>query len=85
LEKRHVEYEQGNPEAALDPLNKGLSLAVQFDNPEQKRLILQALEFLPLDEQAEEAIKSIRIQWRLPATGDETPASRIASPNLLRS
>jgi tetratricopeptide (TPR) repeat protein len=38
-----VEFLQGNPEAALEPLSKGLSLAVQLDNPEQKALILQAL------------------------------------------
>jgi tetratricopeptide (TPR) repeat protein len=38
-----VEFLQGNPEAALEPLSKGLSLAVQVDNPEQKALILQAL------------------------------------------
>ena len=56
-----VEYEQGNPEAALDPLNKGLSLAVQFDNPEQKALILQALGIsYRLMNKPEEAIKSIR-------------------------
>jgi tetratricopeptide (TPR) repeat protein len=38
-----VEFSQDNPQAALNPLNKGLSLAVQFDNQEQKALILQAL------------------------------------------
>jgi eukaryotic-like serine/threonine-protein kinase len=56
-----VEYEQGNPETALDPLNKGLSLAVQFDNPEQKALILQALGIsYRLMNKPEEAIKSIQ-------------------------
>jgi serine/threonine protein kinase/tetratricopeptide (TPR) repeat protein len=56
-----VEYEQGNPEAALDPLNKGLSLAVQFDNPEQKALLLQALGIsYRLMNKPEEAIKSIQ-------------------------
>jgi eukaryotic-like serine/threonine-protein kinase len=56
-----VEYEQGNPEAALDPLNKGLSLAVQLDNPEQKALILQALGIsYRLMNKPEEAIKSIQ-------------------------
>jgi eukaryotic-like serine/threonine-protein kinase len=38
-----VEFLQGNPQGALNPLNKGLSLAIQFDNQEQKALILQAL------------------------------------------
>ncbi|MGA3349227.1 MAG: tetratricopeptide repeat protein [Candidatus Sulfotelmatobacter sp.] len=56
-----VEYEQGNPEGALDPLNKGLSLAVQFDNPEQKALILQALGIsYRLMNKPQEAIKSIQ-------------------------
>jgi len=56
-----LEYEQGNPEAALDPLNKGLSLAIQFDNPEQKALILQALGIsYRLMNKPEEAIKSIQ-------------------------
>jgi serine/threonine protein kinase/tetratricopeptide (TPR) repeat protein len=56
-----LEYQQGNSEAALDPLNKGLSLAVQFDNPEQKALILQALGIsYRLMNKPEEAIKSIQ-------------------------
>ena len=56
-----VEYQRGNPEAALDPLNKGLSLAVQFDNPEQKALILQALGIsYRLMNKPDEAIKSIQ-------------------------
>ncbi len=38
-----VEFQQGNPQASLEPLSKGLTLAVQTDNPEQKALILQAL------------------------------------------
>jgi serine/threonine protein kinase/tetratricopeptide (TPR) repeat protein len=38
-----VEIRNNNPQAALDPLNKGLSLAVQVDNREQKALLLQAL------------------------------------------
>jgi eukaryotic-like serine/threonine-protein kinase len=33
----------GNPQGALDPLNKGLSLAVEANNQEQKSLILLAL------------------------------------------
>jgi serine/threonine protein kinase/tetratricopeptide (TPR) repeat protein len=38
-----VEFQAGNPQAGLEPLSKGLSLAVQVDNQEQKALILQAL------------------------------------------
>jgi serine/threonine protein kinase/tetratricopeptide (TPR) repeat protein len=38
-----VEIRNNNPQAALDPLNKGLSLALQVDNQEQKALLLQAL------------------------------------------
>ena len=38
-----VEIVSGNPQAALDPLNKGLSLAVQLDSPELKALILQSM------------------------------------------
>ena len=56
-----VEYQQGNPEAALEPLNKGLSMAVQVGNPEQKALILQALGIsYRLMNKPEEAIKSIQ-------------------------
>jgi serine/threonine protein kinase/tetratricopeptide (TPR) repeat protein len=56
-----VEYGQGNPEAALDPLNKGLSLAVQVDNSEQRALILQALGIsYRLMNKPEDAIKSIQ-------------------------
>jgi tetratricopeptide (TPR) repeat protein len=38
-----VEIRNNNPQAALDPLNRGLSLAVQIDNQEQKALLLQAM------------------------------------------
>jgi eukaryotic-like serine/threonine-protein kinase len=56
-----VECYQGNPQAALDPLNKGLSLAVQADNPQQKALILQALGIsYRLMNKPDEAIKSIQ-------------------------
>lgn len=56
-----LEYEEGKPEAALDPLNKGLSLAIELDNPEQKALILQALGIsYRLINKPEEAIKSIQ-------------------------
>jgi eukaryotic-like serine/threonine-protein kinase len=37
-----VEIKNSRPQAALDPLSKGLSLAVQLDNPEQQALLLQA-------------------------------------------
>jgi serine/threonine protein kinase/tetratricopeptide (TPR) repeat protein len=56
-----VEYQQGKPEAALDPLNRALSLAVQVDNSEQKALILQALGIsYRLMNKPDEAIKNIR-------------------------
>jgi len=56
-----VEYQAGNPQGALDPLNKGLSLAVQVNNPEQKALILQALGIsYRLMDRPDEAIKSIQ-------------------------
>jgi tetratricopeptide (TPR) repeat protein/predicted Ser/Thr protein kinase len=56
-----LEYMQENFEAALEPLNKGLSLAVQADNPEQKALILQALGIsYRLMNKPDEAIKSIQ-------------------------
>jgi tetratricopeptide (TPR) repeat protein len=35
-----IEITLGNPQSALDSLSKGLSLATQVDNPEQKALIL---------------------------------------------
>lgn len=38
-----VEIVGGNPQAALDPLNKGLSLSVQVDAQELKALILQSM------------------------------------------
>ena len=38
-----VEIFRGNPQASLDPLNRGLSLAVQVDNQEQKGTILHVL------------------------------------------
>jgi eukaryotic-like serine/threonine-protein kinase len=38
-----VQFQQDNPQGALDPLNKALSQAIQTDNLEQKALILQAL------------------------------------------
>jgi eukaryotic-like serine/threonine-protein kinase len=38
-----VEIVSGNPQAGLDPLNKGLSLAVQVDAQELKALILQSI------------------------------------------
>jgi serine/threonine protein kinase/tetratricopeptide (TPR) repeat protein len=56
-----LEYQQGNPQKALEPLNTGLSLAVQVDNQEQKALILQALGIsYRLMNKPEEAIKSIQ-------------------------
>lgn len=38
-----LEIVSGNPQAAFEPLNKGLSLAVQVDVPELKALILQSM------------------------------------------
>jgi eukaryotic-like serine/threonine-protein kinase len=38
-----VEINRDNPQGALQPLNQGLSLAVQVDNQEQKSLILLAM------------------------------------------
>jgi tetratricopeptide (TPR) repeat protein/serine/threonine protein kinase len=43
LASGQVEILDGNPQAALDPLNKALSLAIQFDKQEQKGNTLQAL------------------------------------------
>ncbi|MBV9886860.1 MAG: tetratricopeptide repeat protein [Acidobacteria bacterium] len=37
-----VEFLQANPQGALEPLNQALSFAVQYDNQEQKALVLQA-------------------------------------------
>src|ERR1700722_17354330 len=38
-----VEIRENNPQAAVDPLNKGIALAVEVDNQEEKALLLQAL------------------------------------------
>src|SRR5580704_15466487 len=38
-----VEIMKDNPQGAIDPLHRGLNLAIQVDNQEQKALILQAL------------------------------------------
>ncbi len=38
-----VQIMKDNPQAALEPLNQGLSLTIQVDNPEQKALILHAI------------------------------------------
>ncbi len=38
-----VEFMKDNPQGSLDPLNRGLSLAIQVDNQEDKALLLQAL------------------------------------------
>jgi tetratricopeptide (TPR) repeat protein len=38
-----VENLNGNPQAALEPLNKGLSLAIQTDEQQSKALILQSI------------------------------------------
>ncbi len=56
-----VEFLSGNPQAALEPLSKGLSLAVQVDNPEQKALILQSLgiSYREMDK-PDEAIRNIQ-------------------------
>ena len=54
-----VEIKKENPQGALDPLNKGISLAVQVDNKEQKAQLLQALGIAyRLMNKPEEAIKS---------------------------
>jgi serine/threonine protein kinase/Tfp pilus assembly protein PilF len=37
-----IEIRRNNPQAALDPLSKGISLAIQVDNQEQRALLLQA-------------------------------------------
>ena len=56
-----VEWERGNPQAALEPLSRGVSLAVQVDNQEQKALILQALGIsYRMMNKPEEAIRSIQ-------------------------
>lgn len=43
LASGRVDIKANDPQAALDPLNKALSLAIQFDNEEQKGSILQDL------------------------------------------
>src|SRR6202790_465817 len=65
-----VEIDKDNPQAALKPLNQGLSLAVQVDNQEQKALLLLAMGVsYRLLNQPEEALRnyqqSIEITRRL--------------------
>jgi len=65
-----VEIMKDNPQAALDPLNKGLSLAIQIDNQEQKALLLQAVGIsYRLMNKPEEALRnyqeSLAIQRRI--------------------
>jgi eukaryotic-like serine/threonine-protein kinase len=56
-----VEIKKENPQGALDPLNKGMSLAVQVDNQEQKAQLLQALGIAyRLMNKPEEAIKNFK-------------------------
>ena len=43
LASGRVDIRAGDPQAALDPLNKALSLAIQFDNQEQKGAICAAM------------------------------------------
>ena len=43
LTSGQVDIMSGDSQTALDPLNKALSLAIQFDNQQQKGSILQAL------------------------------------------
>ncbi len=43
LASGRVDIKAGDPQAALDPLNKALSLAIEFDNQEQKGAIVQAM------------------------------------------
>jgi len=38
-----VEITNSNPQGALDPLNKGLTLAIQVENQEQRALIQQSI------------------------------------------
>jgi len=65
-----VEIMKDNPQAALDPLNKGLSLSVQLDNQEQKGLILLSMGIsYRLMNKPEEALRnyqeSLAIQHRI--------------------
>jgi len=56
-----VEINKDNPQAALDPLNKGLTLSIQLDNQEQRALILQAIGIsYRLMNKPEEAKQSIQ-------------------------
>ena len=56
-----VEIKKENPQGALDPLNKGKSLAVQVDNQEQEAQLLQALGIAyRLMNKPEEAIKNFK-------------------------
>jgi eukaryotic-like serine/threonine-protein kinase len=56
-----VEIKKENPQGALDSLNKGISLAVQVDNPEQKAQLLQALGIAyRLMNKPDEAIKNFK-------------------------
>ena len=43
LASGRVDIKSGDSQSALDPLNQALSLAIQFDNQEEKGAILQAL------------------------------------------
>ncbi len=65
-----VEIMKDDPQAALDPLNKGLSLSVQMDNQEQKGLILLSMGIsYRLMNKPEEALRnyqeSLAIQHRI--------------------
>jgi tetratricopeptide (TPR) repeat protein/predicted Ser/Thr protein kinase len=65
-----VEIMKDDPQAALDPLNKGLSLSVQLDNQEQKGLILLSMGIsYRLMNKPEEALRnyqeSLAIQHRI--------------------
>jgi eukaryotic-like serine/threonine-protein kinase len=54
-----VEIMKDNPQAALDPLNKGLTMAIQVDNQEQRALILNAIGIsYRLMNKPEEAMKN---------------------------
>jgi len=54
-----VEIDKDNPQAALKPLNQGLSLAAQVDNQEQKALLLLAMGVsYRLLNQPEEALRN---------------------------
>jgi eukaryotic-like serine/threonine-protein kinase len=57
----NLEYQQDNYQAALEPLNTALSLAVQVDNQEQKALILHSLGIsYRLMNKPDDAIKSLQ-------------------------